>query len=354
VEVEDVAADPAAAEWRDSAGELGFASMIALPLVDADEVQGALTFYFSGPRQFDEKTRRLVALVADQLAATARRAQLEEDLRAANAALRRSNDELRLRVREAEEAKRLRDEFLGNVTHELRTPLSSIMGYTYLLREGQAGKVSGRALEAVARVDEAAALLLGLVDDLLELSRLKLGNVDVMVTRADAVGIARAARQAAGRPPDGVVFELRHEAERIPFRTDVERATRVLTHLLDNAFKFTDRGMVTLDVRGADPDDAPAVGARVRWLVRDTGSGIPPAEAELAFDEFRQLEGGVERRHGGAGLGLAVARRTARLLGGDVSMAAAEGGGSLFTFWLPAGTDVDADPLAAGKGTCGR
>ncbi|MEX0891501.1 MAG: GAF domain-containing sensor histidine kinase, partial [Gemmatimonadota bacterium] len=340
VEVEDVAADPAAAEWRDPARELGFASLIALPLLDGDEVQGALTFYFRGPRRFDEETRRLVALVADQLAATACRAQLEEDLRAANAALRQSNQELRVRVREAEDAKRLRDEFLGNVTHELRTPLSSIMGYTYLLKAGQAGKISDQARAAVARAEEAAQLLLRLVDDLLELSRLKLGNVDVMVTQAEAVGIARAAREVAGRPPDGVVFELRHEEERIPLRTDVERATRVLAHLLANAFKFTERGMVTLDVV--------ASGGRVNWIVRDTGSGIPPAEAELAFDEFRQLDGGVDRRHGGVGLGLAVARRTARLLGGDVSLApAAEGGGSLFTFWLPLVEPEAADAAGA-------
>lgn len=329
VEVEDVATDPAADEWRDAAGELGFASLIALPLVHGDDVQGALTFYFTAPRRFDEDMRRLVTLVADQLAATARRAQLEDDLRAANTSLQQSNEELRMRVREAEEAKRLRDEFLGNVTHELRTPLSSIMGYSYLLRAGQAGKISAQALGAVAKVDQAAAQLLRMIDDLLELSRLKLGNVQVMVTGADAVGIARAAREAAGPPPEGVVFELRPEIERMPFRTDVERATRVLIHLLGNAFKFTEAGMVTLAVVEEQQPQ------RIKWIVRDTGSGIPPADAELAFDEFRQLDGGVARRHGGAGLGLAVARRTARLLGGDVAMAPAEGGGSVFSFWLP-------------------
>jgi len=351
VEVEDVFAEPSLRDWWEPARELGFASLISLPLRARGEVAGALSFYFQGPRRFDEEERELLALVADQLSATVEKATLIEDLKAANEQLAGRNQELSARVLEAEESKRLKDEFLANVSHELRTPLTSILGYTYLLSAGHTGPITEEQKAAVAKIERAAMVLLQLIDDLLDLSQLKLGRAQPVYAEEDGRALAERAARAIGPPPPGTTFRLIAPEEPLPLQTDGQKVVKILENLLSNAFKFTPEGQVTLLVRratggqegegckrgeaGPTPAAAAPTAGWVEWVVQDTGIGIRPEDLPKIFDEFRQVDGSVTRPYGGAGLGLALSLRLAKLLGGTLTAESEPGRGSTFTLRLP-------------------
>jgi signal transduction histidine kinase len=331
IEVENVQADPLLREWWEPASELGFASLAALPLVVADQAVGALSFYFREPHRFEDEERRLLALTADQLSATWARARLIEELHLANAELQRRNERLAHRVTESESAKRLKDEFLANISHELRTPLTSILGYAYLLSAGQVGALNDRQVAAIAKIDSAGNVLLRLITDLIDLSQLKLGQMELCMAPEDAVRLSERTIQAVGPPPEAVRFELAAPAEGVILVTDGAKAGKVLHNLLANAFKFTSRGSVRLVIRPIED----AAGRWIEWAVRDTGIGIARADLDSIFDEFRQVDGSSTRLYGGTGLGLALSRRLARLLGGDIEAESVPGKGSTFTLRLP-------------------
>lgn len=359
IEVEDVFADPEQREWWEPARELGFSSLIALPLRSRDGVKGALSFYFESPRRFEDEERELLKLIADQLAGTAERAHLIENLQAANERLTRQNEELVERMREAEESRRLKNEFLANISHEFRTPLTSIMGYAYLLASGHTGELTDRQKELVQKIERAGTALLGLITDLLELSQLKLGRAEVLLGPEEAVALAKRSIQAVGPAPEGVELRLEHPDGEIPLTVDGEKVVKILENLLSNAYKFTSRGVVSVTVRrhADDAGVAPAVvdeerpyvppgsPARVgpvarpegwvEWRVSDTGIGIRPEDLHVIFDEFRQVDGSSTRLYGGTGLGLALSLRLARLLGGDILVDSEPGRGSTFTLRLP-------------------
>lgn len=334
VAVEDIFADLALREWWEPARELGFVSMITLPLHGCGDTGGALSFYFDVPRKFEEEERRLLGLVADQLSATFEKAQLIDDLRAANERLLRKNAELGRRVEEAEQARRLKDEFLANVSHELRTPLTAILGYTFLVSEGHAGPVTEGQAEAMGKIENAATVLLRLINDLLDLSDLKLGRAHVALAAEEALALAQRAVERVEPTPEGVTFRILSESGRVGLRTDGEKVVKVLENLISNAFKFTREGEVTVTVRRAD-DPAPAGEGAVEWVIEDTGIGIEADDLDSIFDEFRQVDGSSTRLYGGTGLGLALSRRLAHLLGGEILVQSQPERGSTFTFRLP-------------------
>ena len=345
VEVPDVYADPALEDWWDVARELGFAASVSLPLVRGGEPEGAITFYFREPGAPRPHDRHLLRLVADQLSATAEKAHLIDDLQRANALLRLQNVELEARYREAEEARRLRGELLANVSHELRTPLTAVLGYAYLLRDS--GGLAPEHAAQVERIDQAGTQLLGLIDDLLDLTALQLGRMAPQVETCDAVALLHAALSGVEPPPHLELRVLAPDAT-LPVRTDGTHVIRILRNLLSNACKFTPRGGVTARVRMASgspwTDEARRTGDVVHtvvWEVEDTGIGIAGEDHERIFDEFRQVDGSSTRRFGGVGVGLALSRQLARRLGGDVRVRSAPGRGSTFALVLPAGARVD-------------
>lgn len=332
IAISNVFEDPQLREWWEPAGELGFTALVALPLEIGDEVIGALSFYFEHPHQFHGEELHLLQLLADELAASAQRAHALEEVRRDNSALRREIAVLRARIGEAEESKRLKDEFVANMSHELRTPLNSILGYAYLLSEGQAGQLLDPQLSAVQKISGAANVLLHLINDLLDLSELKLGRAELVIAPDDALRIARRAAEVAGTTTRDVAFSIRADTEEVPITTDGEKAAKVLENLISNAIKFTREGSVTVHVRPAD-----VAGRRVvEWTVADTGIGIAPDKMESIFDEFRQVDGSSTRLYGGTGLGLALSRRLAELLGGRILVESEPDVGSSFTLQLPA------------------
>jgi signal transduction histidine kinase len=329
VEVPDVLADPALADWREVAEELGFRAIAALPLETSRRALGAVTFYFADAGAFDSGQRALLRTVADQLAATAEKAAMIEELRKANTALVRANAELERQYAALEEARRVKDEFLSNISHELRTPLTAVIGYIGVMQEEIPGPLTPAQRDDLTQVRSASNRLLGLIDDLLELTTLKRGEFDVVAEEFDPREPVHEAMASTPGRPAGVTVDVDVTTGELPHvRSDRRKIVRILVSLLSNAYKFTPAGHVRLSVAVADE--------RVAWRVEDTGIGIAPEALLTVFDEFRQADGSLTRRYGGTGLGLALARRLAQLLGGDITVeSAAEGAGTTFTLDLP-------------------
>lgn len=328
IEVFDIFADPQAVDWRDAAREIGFASSISVPLQTDDSPVGAITFYFREPEELQEIDRSLLRLVADQLAATVEKAHLIDDLQKANDRLREQNVELEARYREAEEARRLKNEFLANISHELRTPLTAILGYAYLLREGLSGELGGDAVAAVQKIEASGTALMGLINDLLDHIHLKLGRTTLEAEACDAAALGQAALSTVPPAPQGVQVAAELPGSLLTVYTDPGSVVRILRNLLSNAAKFTAQGRITLRVRAAP-------GPAVEWEVEDTGIGIAPDDLVPIFEEFRQVDGSPTRRYGGTGIGLALSRALARRLGGDIGVRSVPGQGSVFTLRLP-------------------
>jgi signal transduction histidine kinase len=331
-EVADVFADPALREWWEPARELGFVSLIALPLRDGNRAIGALTFYFDQPQEFAADERHLLTLIADQVALTSGRAEQNAAVRRELERLRAENQRLRELIGAGEEAKRLKDEFLSNVSHELRTPLASILGYAGLLTGGQTGEMTQEQRNAVARIESAAQVLLRLISDLLDLTQLKLGRTTLNAAPDDATLLTHRALQAAGDPPVNVRVQVDAPGERLPLLVDGDKVAKVLENLLSNAYKFTESGTVSVSVRPAIDRGRRAI----EWVVADTGIGIPVEQQDAIFDEFRQVDGSSTRLYGGTGLGLALSRRLAELLGGQLSVQSEPGHGARFRLVVPA------------------
>ncbi|HEY4130611.1 MAG TPA: HAMP domain-containing sensor histidine kinase [Gemmatimonadaceae bacterium] len=327
VEVLDLFADHTLEDWRDVAIELGFRSLVAVPLQSGATVLGTVTFYFASSNAVTSESRHLMRIVADQMAASAEKARLIEDLRRANAALTDSNAKLERQNAELIEARRTKDEFLSNISHELRTPLTAVIGYISLMQEGLAGPVSEGQLVTLGAVKESSEHLLSLISDLLDLTALSRGGVEPYVKEIDPrMPLREAAARAKGRRT-GVEFDVVMPDVLPSMRSDPGAIARVLRALLDNAFKFTQRGRVQASVTVADD--------RVIYAIDDTGIGIETESQSIVFDEFRQLNTGMTREYGGAGLGLALARRLAQLVQGDVSVTSTPGVGSTFRLELP-------------------
>ncbi|HEX8271346.1 MAG TPA: HAMP domain-containing sensor histidine kinase [Longimicrobiaceae bacterium] len=261
---------------------------------------------------------------------------LAEELEEANEQLRRALAEAEEARRAAEEADRTKSAFLATMSHELRTPLNAIIGYEKLLEEEIVGPVTDTQKGQLRRIGASAGHLLGLIDEILTLARIEAGREEVRpepVRLGEVVWSAAAMVEplAAAR---GLRFTVAGPEPDAVLRTDPGKLRQVLLNLLGNAVKFTDAGEVALEARSA--------GGYVEVAVRDTGPGIAPEHLERIWDAFWQVEQTTTRAHEGSGLGLAVSRRLAGLLGGEIRVESAPGRGSTFTVRLPAGTGADA------------
>ena len=235
--------------------------------------------------------------------------------------------------RELQHALANKERTTRGITHDLKNPLGVIVGHAELLEEGVRGELNARQREDVGRIRRAAASMLGLLDMMLELARVESGNIVIHKSDVDVRGLInevsesyRPALEQAGLKLETAVAG---NAEHVV--TDGARVTQVLGNLLSNAAKYTSSGGV--EVR-ADAGDgaAPRPGEWVAIRVSDTGRGIPPDRQEHIFAEFSRLE---KDNVSGAGLGLAISRSLARLLGGDLTVQSQVGRGSTFTLWLP-------------------
>jgi signal transduction histidine kinase len=340
IEVPDVIADPSLEDWAEVAQELGFRAIVALPLQTGEGVLGAVAFYFENAGAISGETRSLLRMVADQMAATAQKARLIEDLRRANGALLESNAELERQYAALLEARRVKDEFLANISHELRTPLTAVMGYLALMEEGLAGPVTPEQRKTLAQVKTSSQHLLDLIGDLLELTTLKRGGLEAITSAFDVRDPLHDAVSSTRGRSDDVALRVHEPETGTVMVSDRRKIAKLLGALLSNAYKFTRNGEVRVSVEVRND--------LAVYRVQDTGIGIPGEMQQLVFDEFRQADGSTTRRYGGSGLGLSLARRLARLLGGEIFVESALGEGSTFRAELPLEyRDPDAPPLSA-------
>ena len=224
-----------------------------------------------------------------------------------------------------------RNRLIRGISHDIKNPLGAADGYAQLLEMGVKGPLSSEQEQVVAGIRRSIGGALGIVGDLLDLARAETGALEVVRVPVELGAVVRGAVEdhRGAAETAGHRIEVRLEADPLRVETDAARVRQVLGNLLSNAVKYTPApGCVTVWARLAGEDGA----RRAEVTVCDTGPGIPPEEREEVFAEFHRLHGGEVQGHG---LGLAISRRVARLLGGDVAVGDAPGGGAAFTLWLP-------------------
>jgi signal transduction histidine kinase len=323
--------------------EMGARSFLMVPMMARGRTLGAITFVSDHRREYDdadlllaEDLGRRCAMAVDNAclyaASEEARRAAEEAREVATLTARRAEellDEANLARYEAAAANGARTAFLGTISHEFRTPLTAVQGFTDLLTAQAAGPLNEKQLHSVTRIRGASDHLLTLIGEILTFAQQQSGRSELRLRDVDLAAVVREAATivkplAAAK---GLSFPLRVPEGPIPFRTDPGKVRLIILNLAANAVKFTEQGEVRLELDLNAPD-----GAVLR--VGDTGMGIAPEHAEHVFDPFWQVDQS-NARVGGTGLGLAVARQLAGLLGGELTMQSEPGGGSVFTVRLP-------------------
>jgi PAS domain S-box-containing protein len=228
--------------------------------------------------------------------------------------------------------------FLAMMSHELRTPLQAVLGYADFLLNAPPGSLTPEQRDDVGFIRQGAGRMVTLIEQLLDLSRMEAGRLDLAAGPVDLETILEQVRQdiAPVVTAKGLELTIDLPASLPPVLGDAVRLRQVLLNLIGNAVKFTDVGSVRVSA-------ALAAGG-VAVAVRDTGIGISEEALPFIFEEFRQVDGSFTRRYGGAGLGLAIARKLAEQMGGSIDVESSLGAGSAFTVWLPADLPIRTHP----------
>ncbi|MFD5930819.1 HAMP domain-containing protein [Streptomyces sp. NPDC060333] len=279
-------------------------------------------------------------------------AQQNRDIEVKNTEIEEARQVLEERAEQLAVSMRYKSEFLANMSHELRTPLNSLLILAKLLADNADENLSPKQVEFAETIHGAGSDLLQLINDILDLSKVEAGKMDVSPTRIALVQLVDYV-EATFRPltaEKGLDFSVRVSPE-LPatLHTDEQRLLQVLRNLLSNAVKFTDGGAVELVIRPAGADVPTAIREQlleagslreadadlIAFSVTDTGIGIAASKMLVIFEAFKQADGTTSRKYGGTGLGLSISREIARLLGGEIHAASEPGRGSTFTLYLP-------------------
>jgi PAS domain S-box-containing protein len=256
---------------------------------------------------------------------------LEERVRAATAELVRQNELLRRQAIELEQASALKTQFLANMSHEFRTPLNAILGYTSMLLKGVAGQLTPLQHDNLTRVDSNSRHLLAIINDILDISRIEAGRMPLHLTEFKLpeliAEVVAELEPIITRAKLDVVADV--PASLPAMRSDRPKVKQIVLNLLTNALKFTPHGHVKVSAR-ALPDSR-----EIAIAVVDTGIGIDPSDQAKIFEDFQQADNSSTRQYGGAGLGLAICRRLAGMLEGQITVQSRLGVGSTFTLTLP-------------------
>jgi signal transduction histidine kinase/DNA-binding response OmpR family regulator/CHASE3 domain sensor protein len=262
-------------------------------------------------------------------------AQLEEQaqqLETQRDDLERTTAAVQLKARELEQASQYKSDFLANMSHELRTPLNSSLILAKLLADNPEDNLTGEQVKFAKTIQSSGNDLLNLINDILDLSKIEAGHVEIRPETVSFDRLTKDIRQVF--QPIAQEKNLAFEIDIAPecpatIDTDLQRLEQVLKNLLSNAFKFTEKGKVELAIRRSSD-------GQVALSVTDTGIGISEEQQQSVFEAFRQADGTISRKYGGTGLGLSISRELVRLLGGSIRLRSSEGAGSTFTIIIPA------------------
>jgi signal transduction histidine kinase len=291
-------------------------TVLSTPMLREGELVGVLTAWRAEPQPFSDKQMQLVTTFADQAVIAI------ENVRLFN--------EIREKGRQLEIANRHKSEFLANMSHELRTPLNAIIGFSEVLDERYFGELTPKQDEYVKDIHSSGKHLLSLINDILDLSKIEAGRMELEVSDFDLPSALDNAltlvKERAQR--HGIALGKRVDPALGTVRADERKVKQIMLNLLSNAVKFTPEG-------GRVSVAAKANGEAIEISVADTGIGIAPEDQQAVFEEFKQVGRDYTRKAEGTGLGLALTKRFVELHGGTISLTSALGKGSTFTFTLP-------------------
>jgi signal transduction histidine kinase len=314
VHIPDVQADPEYT-WAEVQRVGHYRTILGVPMLREGAPIGVFALTRSEVRPFTDKQIELATTFADQAAIAIENVRLF--------------DEIQDKSRQLEEASQHKSQFLANMSHELRTPLNAILGYTELMADGAYGEPSEKMLGILKRLEANGRHLLGLINDVLDLSKIEAGQLVLELSDYCIQDIAQTVRSTL--EPLAADKKLRFKVEVAPRlppgRGDGRRLTQVLINLVGNAIKFTDVGEVAIK--------AEAHNDSFHVSVRDTGPGISSADQARLFQEFQQADNAITKKKGGTGLGLAISKRIIEMHGGRIWVESQPGQGSTFTFTLP-------------------
>ncbi|MFC3196769.1 response regulator [Parapedobacter deserti] len=264
-----------------------------------------------------------------------------------NFSIEQARQSIAIKANELERSGRYKSEFLANMSHELRTPLNSILILAKLLNDNKSGRLSAEEVKYASVIHHAGTDLLNLINNILDLSKIESGNVELIIEDIPLSNIAQDLLELFSSVADSRAIGFRvtiHEDLPPIISTDEQRLRQVLKNLLSNAFKFTkEQGHVELLLTSAGRSPSWKKGMLggmpasevIAFVVTDTGIGIPIDKQKLIFDAFKQADGSTSRKFGGTGLGLSICRELATVLGGEIHLTSTEGKGSVFTLFLP-------------------
>jgi signal transduction histidine kinase len=323
IHIPDVKNDPDYT-WVEAQRLDDYRTIIAVPMLREGVPIGVLTLTRSEVRPFTDRQVELITTFADQAAIAIENVRLF--------------DEIQDKSRQLEEASQHKSQFLANMSHELRTPLNAILGYTELMTDGAYGAPSEKMAGVLKRLEANGRHLLGLINDVLDLSKIEAGQLVLELSDYSVQDIARTVRSTL-EPlalDKKLAFKIEMATELPAGRGDGRRLTQVLINLVGNAIKFTDAGEVAIK--------AEANNGSFHVAVRDTGPGISAADQAKLFQEFQQADNAITRKKGGTGLGLAISKRIIEMHGGRIWVESQPGQGSTFAFTLPILVERQAEP----------
>ena len=314
IEIVDLAAAPSG-PLREAAFLAGYKSALIVPLIRGERVFGALVIQRRAAGHFARSTVDILQTFASQSVLAIQNARLFREIE-------EKGHQLQI-------ASQHKSQFLANMSHELRTPLNAILGYAELLLDGIYGELSEKARGVLERVQSNGKHLLGLINDVLDLSKIEAGQLTLAIEDYAIPAVVHSVVSATESLAKAKGLNLASSVPRnLPMaRGDERRLTQVLLNLVGNAIKFTDTGQVGISVALAD--------GRFDLAVSDTGPGIAPADQARIFEEFQQVDNSSTRRKGGTGLGLSISKKIVELHGGTISVDSELGKGSTFHVVIP-------------------
>ena len=329
-------------------------SWLGIPLLTAGEVLGICVLEHRSIGFYEESKRELAESIVSQAAVAIKNAYLHDELmvyaadlenrvyerttelqkrivevESYNAAMHQLMEELTVALNKAESADRLKSAFLATMSHELRTPLNSIIGFTGILLQNLVGPLNEEQHKQLKMVQGSANHLLELINDVLDISKIEAGQVDIRKANFDfTLAVQRSIEKVTPMAKKkGLILTSEGEKDALPIFSDQRRVEQILINLLNNAVKFTEQGAVTLRVLMRNKE--------LLIQVEDTGIGIEADQIQFLFQPFRQVDSGLTRQYEGTGLGLSICKRLVELLGGEIGVKSEVGKGSMFEFTLP-------------------